>query len=74
MMSDDTRDRVIALETDVKHLSATVDTMAEQVKDMHTLLQQAKGARWAILTMAAVGGFIASKLGALIPFASLPPR
>lgn len=65
-MHDDTRDRVIALERDVKHLSEQMDEMADKVSQMHTLLMQAKGARWAVLSMVAIGGFVAGKLGALI--------
>ena len=69
-MSDtsDTRDRVIALEADVKHLSAKVDDMADKVKEMHELLVQARGLRWFILTAAAVGGFVSAKVTALLPW------
>jgi phage-related minor tail protein len=65
-MHDDTRDRVVALERDVKHLSQQVDDMADKVSQMHQLLMQAKGARWAVLTLVAVGGFVAGKLGSLV--------
>jgi phage-related minor tail protein len=63
---DDTRDRVVALERDVKHLSEQVEDMADKVSQMHQLLMQAKGARWAVLTLVAVGGFMAGKIGSLI--------
>jgi hypothetical protein len=65
-MQEDTRDRVVALERDVKHLSQQVDDMAAKVSQMHQLLMQAKGARWAVLTLVAVGGFVAGKLGSLV--------
>jgi len=65
-MHDDTRDRVVALERDVKHLSQQVEDMADKVSQMHQLLMQAKGARWAVLTLVAVGGFVAGKLGSLV--------
>ncbi|MDR6874797.1 hypothetical protein J2Y55_005835 [Bosea sp. BE125] len=64
----DTRDRVIALERDVKHLTEQVDDMADKVAAMHDILMQARGVRWIIVLMAGVGGFIASKLGAFIPW------
>lgn len=69
-MSDvtDTRERVIALERDVKHLSAQVDDMSDKVAEMHDVLMQARGVRWIIVLMAGVGGFVASKLGAFIPW------
>ena len=72
-MSDDTRDRVIALERDMQHMSSKVDEMAGQVKEMHQLLMQARGAKWAIVGLATVGGFISAKLSALFPwFGHLP--
>ena len=38
------------------------------------LLQQAKGVCWLIINMASIGGFIASKVGAFIPWLMVPPR
>ena len=73
-MSDDTRDRVIALERDMQHMSSKVDEMAGQVKEMHQLLMQARGAKWAIVGLATVGGFISAKLSALFPWFSHFPR
>lgn len=75
-MSDatDTRDRVIALESDLKHLSESVKVMAAQVAEMHTLLQQAKGARWAIIGAATIGGFVAAKIGSVLPWISTLPK
>lgn len=73
-MSDDTRDRVIALERDMKHMSSKFDEVADQVKEMHQLLMQAKGAKWAIFGLASVGGFISAKLSALFPWGSSLPK
>jgi predicted esterase YcpF (UPF0227 family) len=73
-VSDDTRDRVIALERDMQHMSGKVDEMAEQVKEMHQLLMQARGAKWAIVGMASVGGFISAKLSAFLPWMGQLPR
>jgi len=63
---DDTRDRVVALERDVQHLSEQVGDMAAKVSQMHELLIKAKGARWAVFTLIAMGGFLAGKVGNLI--------
>ena len=63
----DTRDRVIRLEAEVEAMAKTIEGMDRKVSEMHTLLQQAKGVRWAILAMAAMGGFISAKLGGFIP-------
>lgn len=70
--STDTRDRVIRLEAEVEAMSKTVESMSKKVTEMHELLQQAKGARWAILLMAAAGGFISAKLSTFIPWLPKP--
>lgn len=72
-MTDNTRDKVIALERDMQHISDKVDEMASQVKEMHELLMRARGAKWAIVGMASIGGFISAKLSAFMPwFGNLP--
>ena len=70
----DTRDRVIKLESDLRHLTDAVEGMSAKVTAMHDLLNQAKGARWLILTAAAIGGFLSAKLAAFVPWLSFPPR
>jgi predicted esterase YcpF (UPF0227 family) len=73
-MTDDSRDRLIRLETEVEHLTKAVETMDEKLTEVHNLLLQAKGVRWAILGMAGLGGFLASKLGSLAPWLVGAPR
>ena len=68
MPPDDTRDKVVALERDVRNLSAQVDEMSDKVTELHDVLMQARGVRWIIVLMAGIGGFVASKLGAFIPW------
>jgi hypothetical protein len=70
----DTRDRVIKLESDLKHLTDSVESMSHKVTDMHDLLNQARGARWLILTAAAISGFLSAKLAAFMPWLSVTPR
>ena len=72
--STDPRDRVIKLESDLKHLTDAVDGMSAKVTAMHDLLQQARGARWLILTAAALGGFVSAKLAAFMPWLTFTPR
>ena len=72
--STDTRDRVIKLESDLKHLTDSVESMSAKVTAMHDLLNQARGARWLILTAAALGGFVSAKLAAFMPWLSVTPR
>lgn len=55
----DTRDRVIRLETQVEHMSKTMDKMSTQVTELHSMLQQARGAKWVfILVWVGAGGAI----------------
>jgi hypothetical protein len=70
----DTRDRVIKLESDLRHLTDAVEGMSAKVTAMHDLLNQAKGARWIIITAAAVGGFLSAKLATIMPWLSFTPR
>jgi hypothetical protein len=55
-MMDDTRDRVIRLESEIEHITT-------QLNDM-----QAKGMRWLIIGMAAMAGFFASFAAKYLPF------
>ena len=67
-MADNTRDIVIALRADVEHMRKEQDGIKAKVDEMHALLHQVRGARWAILGVAALGGFISAKLAWLLPF------
>lgn len=73
-MNVDEHDRLVALEKDFEHMKEKVDSMALQVSEMHALLLQAKGARWAIVGAATVGGFLSAKLGALLPWVGILPK
>ena len=73
-LETDTRDRVIKVAADLEHLTEKVEEMSATVSDLRDLLQQAKGVRWLIIVMATIGGFIASKVGAILPWLSIPPR
>lgn len=58
-------ERIAVLEANFKHAEIKIDKMSGKVDEMHELLLQAKGARYVVVFAAAVGGFLASKLGAL---------
>lgn len=73
-MTDDTRDRVIALEVQVRGLEEDVQAMRRKVDEMHAILLQAKGARWVIIGSAAIAGGIASFLLKLVPWAGTLPK
>ena len=71
---DDTRDKVVALEVKVLHLTETIESMDEKLTELHSLFLQAKGARWAIIGAATVGGFLAAKAAAFLPWLSSMPK
>lgn len=62
MMADDTSERVVALEVEVKHLSKKVDNMDKKVSELHEIMTQAKGAKWALMLLIALGGFVVAKV------------
>ena len=67
-VSWDNHERLVRLETRHEHMTKRVDAMAGKVNEMHELLMQARGARWAILGIASLGGFIAGKVASLFPW------
>jgi hypothetical protein len=73
-MTDDTRDRVIRLETQVENLDRDISSMKLKVDDMHEVLMQAKGARYVIAAAAAIAGGVTGFLVKFIPFSAGLPR
>ena len=67
-MTDDTRDRVIRIETQLEHVTQQLADTQTKVNEMHDLLMQARGMRWLIVGMAAVAGFLASFASKYLPF------
>lgn len=65
--NDDTRDRVIRLEAEVRHMAVTVDKMAAQLGELHALLHQARGAKWvlagACVAIGAAGSLVTKFFG-----------
>ncbi len=49
--TQDTRDRVIRMESQVGQLEKKIDDLDKKVTEMHQLLTQAKGARWMLMLM-----------------------
>lgn len=75
-MIDDTRERVIRLEEQVKFLRAEAVDTNLKVTAMHDLLTAAKGVRWAIIATASFAGFLSGavvNVGKIIPwFGNMP--
>jgi uncharacterized protein YPO0396 len=67
-VTDDTRDRVIALEVKVQHLEDKLDKAATKITEMHDVFMQARGARYVIIAAAAIGGAIAGFMVKFIPW------
>lgn len=67
-VSDDTRERIAALEVQVKHLADTLDNTNKVVTELRDLLLQAKGARWLLGILIAIGGFMAGAAAKYVPF------
>lgn len=66
--AQDTRDKVIRLETEMAAMRRDVTNMAEKVDELHELLTQARGARWMLMILIALGGFVAAKITPLIAY------
>lgn len=55
-------ERIAVLEADQRHMEMKIDHMAAKVDEMHEVLLQARGARWAIIGVAGMAGFLGSKI------------
>lgn len=74
-------ERVAILETNYQHLSTQLDETNKKLDEtnvkldeMIALFNQAKGARWAIIGMATLGGALAAFATKLIPFGGVLPK
>jgi len=72
-MSDDTRERLAALEVKVEHLTEMQQRNTLVVTELRDLLLQAKGARWLLGILIAIGSFSAGMLAKYLPY-PLTPR
>jgi hypothetical protein len=70
-MPDDTRERLARLETSFINYVKTFDEVKDKVDDMHELLLQAKGAKWAVISLttsfAALAGFVSGMVSKFFP-------
>lgn len=65
-------ERIAVLEVQVQALTKSVDELTTQVRTLVGLFEQAKGARWMLVGLAAVGGFIAGKGAMIASWLGLP--
>lgn len=61
-------ERIAALEVQVKHLADTLDKTNDVVTELRDLLLQAKGARWLLGILIAIGGFMAGVAAKYFPY------
>ena len=52
-------ERLAILEQRVSHMEAELARMAAKVDEMHAILLQARGVRWAVITVSGLVGFLA---------------
>lgn len=67
-------ERIAKLETEIEHMGRDIAAMAAKVDQMHGILMQAKGAQWAVLGMAGLMGFLASKATSVVEWVGALPR
>ena len=61
-------ERIAVLEVQQRNIEFRLTEMNLKVSEMHEVLLQAKGARWAILGVASLAGFLAGKASSLMSF------
>jgi hypothetical protein len=52
-------ERLVILEQKVSHMEEELDKMAAKVDEMHAILLQARGVRWAVIAVSGLVGFVA---------------
>lgn len=62
MTQKNINERIAVLETTQEHMQDTIDTMAVQLNEVHNLLVAAKGARWAVVGVAMLIGFVLANI------------
>jgi hypothetical protein len=67
-------ERIATLEAEMRGMQDDVRETRKKVEAMHDLLMQAKGARWAIVALASLAGFLAGWAHKVLPFIGIGPR
>ncbi len=52
-------ERLVMLEQKVSHMEEELDKMSAKVDEMHAILLQARGVRWAVIAVSGLVGFLA---------------
>ena len=64
----DLMDRMARLETNISHMSVALERNTEMLETLNNVLQHARGAKWALMLIASIAGFLGSKIGAVLEF------
>ena len=67
-------ERVAKLEVQIEHLTTKLDDMHGKVEEMHAILLQAKGARWALVGVAGAAGLVSGMIAKAMPWSAVWPR
>ncbi len=65
-MTDSEIERIAKLEIRLEHLTDTLEKTANKVTELHEIMLSARGARFAILGVAGLAGFLSGKAGGLL--------
>jgi hypothetical protein len=65
-MSDDLRERMVRLETEMKHATEKLDDMSKQLTGLVSLMNQGKGAQWILVSLAGIIGTAGGAIGAFV--------
>jgi hypothetical protein len=61
------QERAAVFEEKLTSLESRVGKIETKVDEMHNVLMQAKGARWAIIGVAGLAGFLSAKMSSIFP-------
>ena len=70
----DLLDRMARMETNIAHMSVAVERNTEMLEAFNNMLQQARGAKWVIVLVASISGFLGSKIGTVLAFITGLPK
>ncbi|MGE5140468.1 MAG: hypothetical protein ACM3JD_13455 [Rudaea sp.] len=56
--SRSTSERLVILEQKVSHMEEELDKISSKVDEMHSILLQARGVRWAVIAVSGLVGFL----------------
>ena len=68
------RERVAKLEVQMVYLAEKLNDTHKKVEEMHTILLQAKGAQWLLISLAGLAGLASGLAAKLMPFSGALPK